>query len=301
MKWASVIVLCGFVAAIVIAVQSSLPAVLLKHDLTLREAKGLSASFTVQPAGGAPEQCRLFYLKPDLLRIERPDSLVISDGKVLTRYDKVKNVYESSPLDGRALTTAASEDAVWAWSAFFSKEPAQGIRSAQAGAVRTLRGNQVTEVNVVLGGSREGSAVLYVDQKLGIARGFRIKVGTGEVLVMAGELSLSEPADAARLFSFVAPEGAKKAEDVKPVATFAEVQKLFARSCMPCHSPSQMSGGLNLSTHHGILMGVTPGNPDSSRIVRAIRSGAMPKGRSPLTKDEIALVEKWVQDGAKDQ
>jgi hypothetical protein len=44
---------------------------------------------------------------------------------------------------------------------------------------------------------------------------------------------------------------------------------------------------------------VRAGNADSSRLVRALRSGKMPPA-GPLAKDAIDKIAKWVADGAKE-
>jgi hypothetical protein len=54
-----------------------------------------------------------------------------------------------------------------------------------------------------------------------------------------------------------------------------------------------------LSSYNGIVKGVVPGDPDNSQIVRAIRSGSMPKKRSKLSQAEIDLVAEWTKNGAK--
>src|SRR5436190_15372513 len=97
------------------------------------------------------------------------------------------------------------------------------------------------------------------------------------------------------------------AED-KPVSYYREVFPVFNRSCNGCHHPAKLKGQLDLTSYqmfkkggkHG--PGFVAGQPKESIIMEEI-SGAepsMPKEGDPLTKPEIALIERWILDGAKD-
>jgi outer membrane lipoprotein-sorting protein len=285
------------------ALQAPLPPALARHAQTLGEAGFLTATLSVQPSGGATETLKLTYSKPNLLRIERPGGMVMSDGQSVIEYDKASNTYSSSAATPEALAKLAEREEVLAWAAFFAKEPAKAYRFGKAGAKRMLKGNAVTEITASLGGSRQGDIVLFIDDKLGVARGFTLTVGEKQWTVIASEVQLGAALPSAG-FAFSLPEGAKKAEEVKPAATFAQVQAIFNRACMPCHGPQQVSGGLLLNNYQGVLAGVVPGDPASSRIVRSLRASGpnrMPKNAPPLPPREIGLVEAWIQDGAKAQ
>ena len=85
-------------------------------------------------------------------------------------------------------------------------------------------------------------------------------------------------------------------------------------ACIVCHSsnnPKQSYRGLDLSTCEGILRGSTetphrpivmPGNPDKSPLVWRLHSNRMPLGIAflhPIDGQAIQTVEKWINDGAK--
>jgi outer membrane lipoprotein-sorting protein len=279
--------------------QGTLPSLLTRHCQTLQEAGSLTASVTVQPSGGAPESYRLTYSKPNLLKIETPSGYLLSDGQNVYEYTKSSNSYSSSPAESLAKT--AEREEVFAWAAFFAKEPLKAFRSAHVGAKRTLKGNAVTELMATLGGNREGEVTLFIDDKLGIARGFMLKEGEKRWTVLASEIQIGS-AKAASEFAFAPPEGVKKAEEIKPKSGYADVQALLSARCMPCHSPGQMSGGIVLSSYDGVFRVVTPRDPAGSRIVSAIKGlngDRMPKGRTPLSDQEIAAIEEWIANGAK--
>ncbi|MFM7215713.1 MAG: c-type cytochrome domain-containing protein, partial [Verrucomicrobiota bacterium] len=87
------------------------------------------------------------------------------------------------------------------------------------------------------------------------------------------------------------------------------IRPVLARACFDCHSGEAKSvkGGLRLDTHEALLKGgengsvVTPGDPQSSRLIASVRwtdeEFRMPPKRS-LAAAEIADLEQWVRRGA---
>jgi len=90
--------------------------------------------------------------------------------------------------------------------------------------------------------------------------------------------------------------GAALAEDSAGAA-----RRLLARYCTGCHGPSQQMKSLRLDRHEDVLKVVTPGRPDSSLLIRVLESGAkprMPMGLSPLAEGQVAVLRKWIAEGA---
>ncbi len=87
------------------------------------------------------------------------------------------------------------------------------------------------------------------------------------------------------------------------------VKPLLAKQCGECHGPQKQQSGLRIDSAKGMLEGgdsgtaVVPGDSAKSLLVQAI-SGAegvskMPPEGPALSADEIALIRKWIDDGAK--
>ena len=96
--------------------------------------------------------------------------------------------------------------------------------------------------------------------------------------------------------------------------TYADVGPVFRRSCMKCHNHTGLMGappeGLVLTSFESVITGtervyIVPGNPDASELVRRIRGEARPRmphdGPPYLSDDDIALVEQWVRQGARNE
>ena len=108
---------------------------------------------------------------------------------------------------------------------------------------------------------------------------------------------------------------------VNPVATepvdyVDEIQPIFTARCIECHISSGAPHGLMLDAPNSYdllvnvaskevpsLKRIEPGDPDNSYLVQKVEGtaavgGRMPLNRVPLTADEIALIRRWVSEGA---
>ncbi len=84
-----------------------------------------------------------------------------------------------------------------------------------------------------------------------------------------------------------------------------KVRPVLVRSCQGCHGPKVEQAGLRLDSREALLKGgtrgpaVTPGDPDASLVVKAVRHEGlkMPLG-GKLKFEEIEAIETWVRQGA---
>jgi mono/diheme cytochrome c family protein len=101
-------------------------------------------------------------------------------------------------------------------------------------------------------------------------------------------------------------------ESALPV-TWAQVGPLLAQHCARCHVDGGLMGqapeGVRLLSHAQALDAsdrarIVPGQPDASELLRRIRGQAQPRmpmdGPPYLAAAEIALVERWIAQGARD-
>ncbi|MCH7905513.1 MAG: hypothetical protein IH944_13240 [Armatimonadetes bacterium] len=303
MKKSICIVVLGL-AVFAFAVQRGLPTGVATHVSTLTKAKSFTAKFTVQEIGGTLEEFTVTYGKPDMLRIESPSKLVVSDGKTLTVYDKKAKTYSEEPASKAIMLSHITQPSLWGWASFLQSDTTKLIKSGKDGRSRRLRGVDVTESTVTLADG-ESTATFYLDAKIGFARGYNIASEGKEWIVWAKEIEVSED-ESTDDFVFHAPAGAKLVEDVAAGgATWSAVNDLLQSKCMPCHGRTA-SGGVNMTSYRQLMRSrvVNAGNPNRSRIVRAIKGRGvtrMPKGRAALKDEEIKLIEDWISAGAKEE
>ncbi len=98
------------------------------------------------------------------------------------------------------------------------------------------------------------------------------------------------------------------AQDEKPVSYHKEVLPILKASCLGCHNPEKKKGKLDLTTLAGMLKGgkegpaLAPGKPEKSALVQAITppDPAMPEDGDPLKPAQVALIARWIKEGARD-
>ena len=91
-----------------------------------------------------------------------------------------------------------------------------------------------------------------------------------------------------------------------------DIRPIFLKHCTACHGGVKEAGGISLIFRERLLIegesgniAVVPGKPEESELVRRIHSKdpdeVMPKPKHgpPLAKEEIAMLENWISQGAK--
>jgi len=91
-----------------------------------------------------------------------------------------------------------------------------------------------------------------------------------------------------------------------------DVRPIFIKNCTACHGGVKEAGGISFIFRHMALskgesgnFAIVPGEPDSSEVMRRIRSTdpdmvmPQPKHGSPLSSEDIAKLEQWIREGAE--
>ena len=101
-----------------------------------------------------------------------------------------------------------------------------------------------------------------------------------------------------------------KITDLQEAIVFNDiVAPIFESRCLTCHKQENNKSGLSLETPEGIQVGgengpsLIPGNSEMSEIVKRIvlpldDEHRMPKGKSPLSENQIQLISWWIDEGA---
>ncbi len=97
------------------------------------------------------------------------------------------------------------------------------------------------------------------------------------------------------------------ADDSDAVDFRTQVGPILAKHCVKCHYPGNEKGDLSLATATDLLENgyVEPGDPDDSPLLEIITSAAageqpeMPKNAPPLSKQQVAVLRTWIEQGAK--
>ncbi len=100
------------------------------------------------------------------------------------------------------------------------------------------------------------------------------------------------------------------ATETAGVSFYHDVRPILQAACQGCHQPAQPGGGVSLITYDDLFQpgdsdepSVVPGDVEASMILFQITPyeddpPLMPKDRDPLTAEEIALIQRWIEAGA---
>ena len=93
-----------------------------------------------------------------------------------------------------------------------------------------------------------------------------------------------------------------------PVSWWRDVTPIFKRSCNGCHNPNKLKGEVDTSTFAGLMKpgkhgpNLAAADPAKSLLITSIsgKEPDMPKEGEALSAKEVALITRWIQEGAKD-
>lgn len=94
-----------------------------------------------------------------------------------------------------------------------------------------------------------------------------------------------------------------------PVDFEAEILPLLEENCLDCHGPDKQKSELRVDRRAILLKGgdsglssLVPGDPKGSYLIEVITESdpdkRMPPKGDPMTKEQVALLEKWITEGA---
>ena len=157
-------------------------------------------------------------------------------------------------------------------------------------------------------------AVLPVEEGLAAARKLiveqpaKTKAAEAAVAAVQPELQAAEAAYAA-----LSKEAVTRLIDLEKnlVATgrlvsFAkQVAPIFSQRCLACHNARTAKGRLNMENFANLMKGgesgpsVIAAKPGESLLQTMIEDHSMPKDADPLLPEQIAVVKKWIETGAR--
>jgi WD40 repeat protein len=99
-----------------------------------------------------------------------------------------------------------------------------------------------------------------------------------------------------------------------PVSYFKKIRPIFQAHCQGCHQPAKARGGYIMTDFAKLLEGgesvadgwhaIVPKDPEHSLLLQQITpqqgKAEMPPKKAPLADAEIALVRRWIAEGAVD-
>ncbi|MCA9180957.1 MAG: DUF1549 domain-containing protein, partial [Planctomycetales bacterium] len=85
-----------------------------------------------------------------------------------------------------------------------------------------------------------------------------------------------------------------------------DIRPILKAHCFRCHGEGDVTeGSLDVRLRRGLVSGgdsgqaVQPGSPQESLLLERVTSGEMPPGEQSLPEEDIALLNAWIEQGAK--
>lgn len=108
-----------------------------------------------------------------------------------------------------------------------------------------------------------------------------------------------------------APKKEEGIDPNKPVSFYKHIRPIFQAQCNGCHQPAKKKGDYIMTDFATLLKGgeegsaVVPGKAAESNLIKLIKpddkgKAEMPQKADPLHATQIALIERWINEGAKD-
>lgn len=108
-----------------------------------------------------------------------------------------------------------------------------------------------------------------------------------------------------------APKKEETADPNAPISYYKQIRPIFQGQCNGCHQPAKSKGDYIMTDFAKLLKGgengdaIVPGDIPKSRLVDLItpdKKGKveMPEKGDPLHETQVALIKRWIKEGAKD-
>lgn len=115
------------------------------------------------------------------------------------------------------------------------------------------------------------------------------------------------------LFAAQPPAETKK-EDKLPdkISYYRDVRPIFQQNCQGCHQPAKAQGGYVMTGYSDLFkksdkdsVGVVAGQLDKSALYQQVvpqggKPPAMPRNKDPLSGHDVAVIKRWIEQGATD-
>lgn len=181
---------------------------------TLLKAEGLSATVQVSVVGGTSSDYTIELAKPNMLRLETAEKLIVADGKEITTLVKGQNQYYSVEQTPQGLGEILGQADMQVWQPFFNEKAYGKVARIEKTGEKRIAGENTDVIHIEADAKGDTTMDFYLNQKSKLPARLTIdsKGLSGKeskVLAMSNVQLGSKPAD---LFTFKAPSGAQKVD-----------------------------------------------------------------------------------------
>lgn len=200
----------GIAAAALYVLAQSGSGLLGNYAKTLNSAQSLEATYSFQRVGGPKGEYTIQLAKPNMLRIDKANELIVADGKNLTTFDKANKTYYTRPQTAADIKALLSSDEYMVWGSFFNGDLYAKTASKSLGN-KNRKGMTLSAVEMAGDASGKKVVTLYLGQD-NVAKQADILLNdpNGRVTFVLDTKSVSLNGVPADLFAFTAPAGSRQ-------------------------------------------------------------------------------------------
>lgn len=204
-------VLAGVVVAgIVLARSGSGP--LSAFVKSMNEASSISASMSFQRIGGTAQNFNVDLAKPNLVRLDKPNQLIVADGTSIVTFDKKAKTYFKTPQNEAELRKLLSEDEFSVFLPFFAPNAFDNLQKVTAAGTKNRKGIAMNVVEAQADPKGNKKIVFYIDPSNNLARQVELTYSDGpqviRALVDVKDIKIGGMENS--LFAFNAPAGSRE-------------------------------------------------------------------------------------------
>jgi outer membrane lipoprotein-sorting protein len=208
-----IIAIAGLAAvALLVWAQSSGSGLLSAYSKALNSAQSLTVNYTLQRIGSTKEEYTVSFAKPNMVRIDKANEMIVADGKTITTYDKTNKTYFKRPQTEDEMKDILSSDEFSLWMSFFDANLYAKTPSKMLGT-RNHKGMTLNTVETSADSKGRKIVTLYLSQGDNLARQAQIVMIEGSEKISyvldTKSITLGTTADA-NTYAFKAPEGSRE-------------------------------------------------------------------------------------------
>ncbi len=194
--------------AVFLLVQESGP--LDSYVRTLRSARAVSATLSVNEVGGSKMSETVDLAKPNRFRIDSDSELIVGDGKTVTRFSKARKSFVTKPQSDADIETLFDRPDLKIWKPFFNEGGFAGASLKDQGS-RTLRGMTLTAIEASL--SDDSRITFYLSPKDNLVHVAEVVAGPTTSILNVSAVSTGAADDAK--FAWTPPAGARETTEAE--------------------------------------------------------------------------------------
>lgn len=175
----------------------------------LNNAKSVKADYTVQVIGGMSKTYSVQLSKPNMVRIDGPNELIVADGQNVTTYDKKNKTYFKKAQDNNEVMGMFNEDDLSIFAPFFNSKSFNDLKTTDGG-VKNRKGLSLHLVNGTAPNGKRQANFYLDDTQVARQLEFVYPDNNIRVLVDTKNVTVSGDVMGGDAFAFKAPEGARE-------------------------------------------------------------------------------------------